>query len=168
MVYTNSNDYEKDRIEALKVLESQKGLFRVLEKVISNDGKPMKVTNLFYDLLKHSKFKDDVSNSIEKAKKPETNGVFPKFNTADDFYFYVQKIAENSNIPCIFSAIELSNDKAATKHFFYYTQDEQIINMLASMIKDLSETLKKDVPYIFNQIFIAYVAITLMEDFKND
>ena len=56
MTYTNSADYEKDRAEALKTLEAQKVTFSFLDKIIPNDGKPTRITNLFYDLLQYSKF----------------------------------------------------------------------------------------------------------------
>ena len=67
MTYTNSADYEKDRAEALKTLEAQKVTFSFLDKIIPNDGKPTRITNLFYDLLQYSKFKDDPNTNIQNS-----------------------------------------------------------------------------------------------------
>ena len=80
IIYTNAVDYEKDKAKTLEALESQKMVFSILEKIIPNDGTPMRITNLFYDLLQHSKFNDDNSTSTPIKQDSENKNPLENMN----------------------------------------------------------------------------------------
>lgn len=151
MIYNNATDYEKDRAEALRLLEIQKVNFNILDKIIPNDGSPKRITNLFFNLLKQSKFQNDNSTNTE----PETANTYPKFHNANDFFIYVKEIAKQSTIPCIFSVIDFSNNSPKTMNYLHYNQNMEIIDMLASTIKNFCESNKIDLPTLFKTIIIA-------------